>query len=213
MLIGVAVMMKLITAYAVAPAASPSPTPTIAPSPTPLPVAELSGYQWPLPRGRLTLDFGPSAWGSRIVDGEAFHDGIDLATFCGDKIVAAHAGTVLAAGRRFDHLLGWVGDLQPYIDRLEKKQLIPEDKGRLVTAFLESFFERYVEYDFTADLEEKLDKISNGDISWKEVLREFWRQFSADVGNLLQATTRAPEHQNTKSFEGRLAPRLRVPRR
>jgi DNA topoisomerase-1 len=65
--------------------------------------------------------------------------------------------------------------------RLEKKQLIPEDKGRLVTAFLESFFERYVEYDFTAELEEKLDKISNGDISWKEVLRDFWRQFSADV--------------------------------
>jgi len=65
--------------------------------------------------------------------------------------------------------------------RLEKKQLIPEDKGRLVTAFLESFFVRYVEYDFTADLEEKLDKISNGDISWKDVLREFWKQFAADV--------------------------------
>jgi DNA topoisomerase-1 len=48
--------------------------------------------------------------------------------------------------------------------RLEKKQLIPEDKGRLVTAFLESFFKRYVEYDFTADLEEKLDQISNGDL-------------------------------------------------
>src|SRR5581483_9866307 len=65
--------------------------------------------------------------------------------------------------------------------RLDKRQLIPEDKGRLVTAFLESFFERYVEYDFTADLEEKLDKISNGDLSWKDVLRDFWRQFSADV--------------------------------
>ena len=65
--------------------------------------------------------------------------------------------------------------------RLDKRQLVPEDKGRLVTAFLESFFERYVEYDFTADLEEKLDKISNGDLSWKEVLRDFWRQFSADV--------------------------------
>ncbi len=65
--------------------------------------------------------------------------------------------------------------------RLDKKQLIPEDKGRLVTAFLESFFERYVEYDFTADLEEKLDKISNGELSWKEVLRDFWRQFSSDV--------------------------------
>ncbi len=65
--------------------------------------------------------------------------------------------------------------------RLDKKQLIPEDKGRLVTAFLESFFERYVEYDFTADLEEKLDKISNGELSWKDVLRDFWRQFSHDV--------------------------------
>jgi DNA topoisomerase-1 len=65
--------------------------------------------------------------------------------------------------------------------RLEKRQLIPEDKGRLVTAFLESFFQRYVEYDFTADLEEKLDKISNGDLSWKDVLRDFWRQFSHDV--------------------------------
>jgi DNA topoisomerase I len=67
--------------------------------------------------------------------------------------------------------------------RLEKRQLIPEDKGRLVTAFLSSFFQRYVEYGFTADLEEKLDKVSNGDISWKEVLRDFWRQFSADVDN------------------------------
>ncbi len=65
--------------------------------------------------------------------------------------------------------------------RLDKRQLVPEDKGRLVTAFLESFFDRYVEYDFTADLEEKLDKISNGDLSWKDVLRDFWRQFSADV--------------------------------
>ncbi len=65
--------------------------------------------------------------------------------------------------------------------RMEKRQLAPEDKGRLVTAFLESFFKRYVEYDFTADLEEKLDRISNGDLSWKDVLRDFWRQFSFDV--------------------------------
>ena len=65
--------------------------------------------------------------------------------------------------------------------RLDKRQLVPEDKGRLVTAFLESFFNRYVEYDFTADLEEKLDRISNGDLAWKDVLRDFWRQFSADV--------------------------------
>ena len=84
--------------------------------------------------------------------------------------------------------------------RLEKRQLVPEDKGRLVTAFLESFFERYVEYDFTADLEEKLDKISNGDLSWKDVLRDFWRQFSADVdetkdlrvAEVLECAERAP---------------------
>ena len=54
--------------------------------------------------------------------------------------------------------------------RLDKKRLVPEDKGRLVTAFLESFFSRYVEYDFTADLEEKLDLISAGKLEWKDVL-------------------------------------------
>ena len=63
--------------------------------------------------------------------------------------------------------------------RIDKKRLIPEDKGRLVTAFLESFFKRYVEYDFTADLEEKLDLISDGKLEWKDVLRDFWRDFMA----------------------------------
>jgi DNA topoisomerase-1 len=81
--------------------------------------------------------------------------------------------------------------------KLEKKYLQPEDKGRLVTAFLESFFERYVEYDFTADLEEKLDKISAGDLSWKEVLRDFWRQFSHDVDQTKELrVTEVLEHLN-----------------
>ncbi len=65
--------------------------------------------------------------------------------------------------------------------RIEGKQLIPEDKGRLVTAFLENFFKRYVEYDFTAGLEEKLDVISDGKLDWKVFLREFWTQFAADI--------------------------------
>ncbi len=65
--------------------------------------------------------------------------------------------------------------------RLDKKRLVPEDKGRLVVAFLESFFARYVEYDFTADLEEKLDLVSNNEIDWKTLLRDFWRDFSAAV--------------------------------
>ncbi len=71
--------------------------------------------------------------------------------------------------------------------RIDKRRLVPEDKGRLVTAFLESFFRRYVEYDFTADLEEKLDRISAGELEWKDVLRDFWREFIAavnDIGDL-----------------------------
>lgn len=96
---------------------------TLGPVPTAPPPATLTGYRWPLPRGRLTLPFGPSPWGSRIVGGERFHDGVDLATFCGDRIVAAHAGTVLAAGRKYDRFMGWVGDIGPYLDRLERKRL------------------------------------------------------------------------------------------
>ena len=65
---------------------------------------------------------------------------------------------------------------------IDKRRLIPEDKGRLVTAFLQSFFARYVEYDFTAELEGQLDQISAGEIAWKDVLRDFWRQFSINVG-------------------------------
>ena len=89
----------------------------------PVQPAALSGYQWPLPNGRITLPFGPTTWGSRIVDGQNFHDGVDIATFCGDRIVAAHSGTVLAAGRRFDAEIGWVGDLKPYFDRLDRLAL------------------------------------------------------------------------------------------
>jgi DNA topoisomerase-1 len=73
--------------------------------------------------------------------------------------------------------------------RLEKKRLVPEDKGRIVTAFLESFFTRYVEFDFTADLEEKLDKISNNEIDWKEVLRDFWSDFSGAVDGTKELRT------------------------
>jgi DNA topoisomerase-1 len=62
--------------------------------------------------------------------------------------------------------------------KIDKKRLVPEDKGRLVTAFLESFFTRYVGYDFTAELEEKLDSVSNSEIDWKQVLRDFWADFS-----------------------------------
>ena len=66
--------------------------------------------------------------------------------------------------------------------KMDRNRFIPEDKGRLVTTFLASFFKRYVEYDFTADLEEKLDEVSAGDLNWKQLLRDFWKDFSAAVG-------------------------------
>jgi DNA topoisomerase I len=66
----------------------------------------------------------------------------------------------------------------------EKRRLTPQPKGRLVTAFLENFFERYVEYDFTAELEAKLDQISDGKLSWKQVLQEFWKEFSGSVDGI-----------------------------
>lgn len=65
--------------------------------------------------------------------------------------------------------------------RVEKRALIPEDRGRIVTAFLESFFTRYVEYGFTAALEEQLDLISDGKLAYKDVLRDFWNEFQSHV--------------------------------
>jgi DNA topoisomerase-1 len=68
--------------------------------------------------------------------------------------------------------------------RIDKKRLVPEDKGRLVVGFLESFFQKYVEYDFTASLEEKLDKVSNNELEWHQLLRDFWDDFIAAVGEI-----------------------------
>ncbi len=80
----------------------------------------------------------------------------------------------------------YASTLSTLIDRdyvkLEQKRFIPEDKGRLVTIFLEKFFARYVEYDFTASLEEKLDLVSDGKLAWKDFLRDFWKEFNGAIG-------------------------------
>jgi len=65
--------------------------------------------------------------------------------------------------------------------RLENKRFVPEDRGRLVTAFLTSFFERYVDSNFTASLEEQLDDISGGRAEWRAVMQAFWEDFSRAV--------------------------------
>ncbi len=69
--------------------------------------------------------------------------------------------------------------------RLEKKKFIPEERGRIVTAFLKKFFEKYVQYDYTAKLEDDLDQISNGKENWKKFLQEFWQPFNAEINQTL----------------------------
>ena len=68
-----------------------------------------------------------------------------------------------------------------YVEK-DKNRLIPQDKGRLVTAFLSNYFRKYIGYDFTADLENQLDEVSAGNGDYKKVLHSFWRDFSAAIG-------------------------------
>ncbi|MGE3477012.1 MAG: type I DNA topoisomerase [Rhodospirillaceae bacterium] len=75
--------------------------------------------------------------------------------------------------------------------RMDNRRFIPEDRGRVVIAFLESYFERYVEYSFTADLEEQLDDISGGRLNWKKVLADFWRDFIAAIDGTKDLTRTA----------------------
>ncbi|WP_112873428.1 type I DNA topoisomerase [Paracoccus endophyticus] len=88
--------------------------------------------------------------------------------------------------------------------RKDKNRLIPEDKGRLVTAFLTRYFPRYVSYDFTADLEGELDDISSGSREYREVLRRFWRDFTA----ALQGTSELRITEVLEAIDEALAPHL-----
>jgi DNA topoisomerase I len=92
--------------------------------------------------------------------------------------------------------------------RMDKNRFVPEDKGRLVTIFLEEFFLRYVEYDFTAALEEKLDLVSAGELNWKVLLREFWNDFHPKTEEVLKVSTR----EVLDSLDGALAPFLYPPK-
>jgi murein DD-endopeptidase MepM/ murein hydrolase activator NlpD len=87
----------------------------------PPPVANLTGYRWPLTEGRISLPFKEIPGGQWTRDGRRLHDGVDMASFCGARIGAAHDGIVIAAGRHFDDQLGWIGDLQPYYRLLNER--------------------------------------------------------------------------------------------
>jgi DNA topoisomerase-1 len=84
----------------------------------------------------------------------------------------------------------YAATLQTLTDRgyvqLDKARFVPEESGRLLTAFLERFFERYVSYDFTAHLEDELDDISGGRMHWQAVLDEFWRDFKPKTVEIME---------------------------
>jgi DNA topoisomerase-1 len=92
--------------------------------------------------------------------------------------------------------------------RLDKRRMHAEDKGRVVIAFLESFFRRYVEYDFTASLEDQLDRISNNEVDWRQVLKEFWRDFIGAVDD----TKDLKVSQVLDTLDAMLAPHIYPPR-
>ncbi|MDP5347547.1 MAG: DNA topoisomerase, partial [Paracoccaceae bacterium] len=92
--------------------------------------------------------------------------------------------------------------------RKDKNRLFPEDKGRIVTVFLMNFFRKYVEYDFTADLENQLDEVSAGDLDYKDVLARFWRDFSAAIAE----TSELRITEVLDVLDEALAPQLYPPR-
>ena len=82
---------------------------------------ELTGYIWPVKHALITSRFAPRDFGAfLIVDGQRVHDGLDIATHCGDKVRAAHSGTVLYGGRNFDPYIGYLGDAGAIYERLER---------------------------------------------------------------------------------------------
>ena len=87
------------------------------------PIASLTGYVWPIQQGRISLPFKAIPGGTRIKDGKLFHDGVDMASFCGAPVGAAHVGVVLAAGRHFDEYAGWLGDLTAYFHILDVRKM------------------------------------------------------------------------------------------
>src|SRR3954452_1858426 len=92
--------------------------------------------------------------------------------------------------------------------RIEKGRFVPEESGRLVTAFLERFFDRYVSYDYTAELEEELDDVSGGRLDWQKLLDDFWRDFKPKAGEVMDQKP----SEITEALDEFLAPWLYPPR-
>jgi DNA topoisomerase-1 len=92
--------------------------------------------------------------------------------------------------------------------RIDKGRFVPEESGRLVTAFLERFFEKYVSYDYTAELEEELDDVSGGRLNWQRLLDQFWKDFRPKAGEVMDQKP----SEITAAIDEFLAPWLYSPR-
>jgi DNA topoisomerase-1 len=92
--------------------------------------------------------------------------------------------------------------------RVDRARFVPEESGRLVTAFLERFFDRYVNYDYTAELEEELDDVSGGRLDWQKLLDDFWRDFKPKAGEVMDQKP----SEITQALDEFLAPWLYPPR-
>jgi len=92
--------------------------------------------------------------------------------------------------------------------RVDKGRFVPEESGRLVTAFLERFFEKYVSYDYTAELEEELDDVSGGRLDWQKLLDDFWRDFKPKAGEVMDQKP----SEITQALDEFLAPWLYPPK-
>ena len=102
--------------------------------------------------------------------------------------------------------------------KLVNKRFVPEDRGRIVTAFLENYFNHYVQYDYTAGMEDKLDNITNGSIKWKDVLQDFWALFNKTVkeaephkmGEVLETVAKTLEKNLFPTPESRVCPECKT---
>lgn len=90
--------------------------------------------------------------------------------------------------------------------RLDNRRFIPEDRGRIVTIFLENFFSRYVQYDFTAKMEDNLDDVSAGKIEWKDLLNDFWQDFSKNIKDVDPLTITEVLHKLEEALQDHIFP-------
>jgi DNA topoisomerase-1 len=117
---------------------------------------------------------------ARLSTSPAFHRA--AAALLGSVAGQAHGRTRHRPA--FDLRLDPAGAEGPRLCEARQEAHHAEDKGRVVVAFLENFFARYVEFDFTASLEEQLDRISNNEIAWQQVLKDFWNDFIGAVDDI-----------------------------